>query len=284
MKANHKLWILLVWLGSFAVAPSQSVQKSPRLVEGHPSEVGVSNIRLSRIDSMCNNAINDGYLPGMVVLVSRHGKLIYHKAFGTADASTGSLLKKDAIFRLASQSKAITATATMMLWEQGLFRLDDPISKYIPEFKEPRILDSLLPDGSYTTTKAKNDITIRHLLTHTSGIGYGVIDGDERIKEIYSKAGIVDLFTTEDISIEDNIKKLAKLPLHHNPGASFTYSESYDVLGYFIEVISGMPLDRFLRTYIFEPLEMDDTYFYLPQSKSDRLVSVQTKKNNEWVN
>ena len=257
---------------------------SPALIEGKAADVGVSEERLARIDSMCVTAIREGHLPGLVALVARNGKIIYHKSFGTSNAITKKKLLKDDIFRLASQSKAITATAVMMLWEEGKFRLDDPISKYIPEFKNPQILDSLLSDGTYLTTPAKNEITIRHLLTHTSGIGYGEIDSDQRIKQIYKEAGIIDLFTTKKITIGENIKKLAKLPLHHNPGEAFTYSESYDVLGYFVEVISGVPFDVFLRTHIFDPLEMDDTWFYLPEYKVDRLVSVQTKKENQWIN
>ncbi len=146
------------------------------------------------------------------------------------------------------------------------------------------MLDSLLEDGTYTTTPADKDISIRHLLTHTSGIGYGVIDGDARFKKIYDSAGIIDLFTTKNISIGENIKKLAALPLHHNPGEKFTYSESYDVLGYFIEVMSGMPFDKFLRTHIFDPLGMDDTWFYLPDSKAKRLVTVQAKEDGKWKN
>ena len=131
---------------------------------------------------------------------------------------------------------------------------------------------------------ASGEITIRHLITHTSGIGYGVIDGDERFKLIYQKAGITDLFTIENISIEESVKKLAKLPLHHNPGEKFTYSEGLDVLGYFIEVVSDMPFDVFLKKRIFDPLGMKDTWFYLPEDKTKRLVSVQQKSDgSEWI-
>jgi CubicO group peptidase (beta-lactamase class C family) len=193
-------------------------------------------------------------------------------------------LKKDAIFRIASQTKAITSTAVMMLWEEGKFQLDDPISKYIPEFGEAQILDTFNEtDSTYTSKVAKNQITIRDLLTHTSGIGYGVIDGDERFKKIYAKAGITDLFTTEKTTIKESVQKLAKLPLHHEPGEAFTYSEGLDALGYFVEKISGIPFDEFLRTRIFNPLEMNDTWFYLPSEKHDRLVAVQKKENNKWV-
>jgi CubicO group peptidase (beta-lactamase class C family) len=265
-------------------AQTKSNQSSSALVDGKGSEVGVSEERLARIDAMCLKAIEDGEIPGVVALVARKGKIIYHKAFGTSDAKSKRTLQKDDIFRLASQSKAITATAVMMLWEEGKFQLDDPISKYIPEFKNPQVLDSVLADGTFLTKPADKEISIRHLLSHTSGIGYGVIDNDERIKKIYEDAGIIDLFTTEKITIADNIKKLATLPLHHNPGEKFTYSESYDVLGYFIEIISGEPFDIYLQTHIFEPLEMSNTAFYLPKSKEDRLVAVQTNKEGKWTN
>src|SRR5690606_28576146 len=186
-------------------------------------------------------------------------------------------------FRIASQTKAITSTAVMMLWEEGKFQLDDPISNYIPEFNDAQVLDSLHADGSFTTIPADKPITIRHLLTHTSSIGYGVIDWDERFKKIYKDAGITDIFTTEPTTIETSVKKLAKLPLHHNPGEKFTYSEGLDVLGYFVQVISGMPLDEFFRKRIFDPLGMEDTWFYLPKQKHSRLVPVQTKLDGGWV-
>jgi CubicO group peptidase (beta-lactamase class C family) len=288
MKFNYAqriFFITLIVLNCiFAQAQTKSAQRSTTLVESKGFGVGVSEERLARIDAMCLKAIEDGDIPGVVALVARKGRIVYHKAFGTSDAETKRRLQKDDIFRLASQSKAITATAVMMLWEEGKFQLDDPISKYIPEFKNPKVLDSILTDGTYLTKPADKEISIRHLLTHTSGIGYGVIDGDARIKKIYKDAGIIDLFTTKKITIAANIKRLAALPLHHNPGEKFTYSESYDVLGYFIEIMSGMPLDAYLRTHIFEPLEMTNTAFYLPKSKENRLVAVQTNAEGKWTN
>lgn len=269
----------------FKTKPTKQNNITETLPEVSAKAIGMSEQRLSYIDTMLNNAIEDAIIPGAVVLVSKNGKIAYHKAFGMADNSSGKALQQSDIFRIASQSKAITSTAVMMLWEEGKFNLDDPISKYIPEFKGEQVLDTFNEnDSSYTTKPTKKQITVRHLLTHTSGLGYGVIDGDQRFKKIYNKAGIIDLFTTKDISIESNIKKLAKLPLHHSPGEKFTYSEGLDVLGYFIEIVSGMPFDEFLKTRIFEPLGMNDTQFYLPESKYNRLVTVQTKDdNNKWV-
>ncbi len=267
-----------------AGAQTKSAKSSPPLAEAPPQSVGVSPERLARIDAMCEGAIRDGKVPGIVALVARRGKIVYHKAFGMADSEANRTLKRDDIFRIASQSKAVTATAVMALWEEGRFQLDDPVSKLIPEFKNAQVLKSYNEaDGSWTGEPAKREITIRHLLTHTSGVGYGVIDGDPRFKAIYAKAGITDLFTTEKITIGESVRKLAKLPLHHHPGEKYTYSEGLDVLGYFIEIVSGMPFDQFLQKRIFDPLGMKDTGFYLPAEKAARLVAVQKPDGGKWV-
>lgn len=267
-----------------AAAQTKSLKKSPLLTEGNPESAGMSRERLARIDSMCENAITKANLPGIVALVARHGKIIYYKAFGSAGGEANHAMKRDAIFRIASQSKAITATAVMLLWEQGKFKLDDPVSKYIPEFKNPQVLKTFqYKDTSYTTEPARSEITIRQLLTHTSGLGYGQIDADERFKMLYQKAGVTDLFTTENISIGESVKKLAKLPLHFNPGEKYSYSEGLDVLGYLVEVVSGEPFDLFLRKHLFDPLGMNDTWFYLPQEKAGRLVTVQKQEGGKWM-
>lgn len=254
------------------------------LSESTPESAGMSSERLSRIDQLCTQAVSDAKIPGVVALVARNGKIVYYKAFGMADNQSGKSLKRDDIFRIASQTKAITSTAVMMLWEEGKFRLDDPISKYIPEFKNPQVLKTFNPkDSSYTSVPAVGEITIRQLLNHTSGLGYGVIGDDERIRKIYQKAGIVDAFCSEKVTIGENIKKLAKLPLLFNPGEKYSYCEGLDVLGYLIEIESGMPFDVFLRTRLFEPLGMNDTWFYLPEEKASRLVSVQKPEDGKWV-
>lgn len=280
---KNLLTIAFVSLTLFVNAQTKSIQKSAPLAPASPESVGVSSERLDRIDAMCKEAIKNNEVPGIVALIARNGKIVLHEAYGMADNTSARKMKTDDIFRIASQSKAITSTAVMMLWEEGKFRLDDPISKYIPEFKNPQVLSSFkYADTTYRTVPANKEITIRHLITHTSGLGYGVIDGDERFQMIYEKAGITDLFTTAPITIEQSVKKLAKLPLHHHPGEKFTYSEGLDVLGYFIEVVSGMPFDEFLRKRLFDPLGMDDTWFYLPNSKYNRLVTVQQQKDGKW--
>lgn len=275
--------IVLIFVCSFGFAQTKSARISAPLKEASPESVGMSAERISRIEQMLQKAITDENIPGATAIICKNGKIIYQKAFGYADVPGKIPMKTDNIFRIASMSKAITSTAVMMLWEQGKLMLDDPISRYIPEFKNPVVLDKFrMADSSFSTVPAAREITVRHLLTHTSGIGYGVIDGDERMKAIYKKAGIVDLFTTENVKIGDNIKKLAKLPLHASPGDKYIYSEGLDVAGYLIEVVSGMPFDQFLAKNIFEPLGMTDTYFYLPGSKADRLVKVHTKTDGKW--
>ncbi|MEM9932466.1 MAG: serine hydrolase domain-containing protein, partial [Bacteroidota bacterium] len=212
-------FLLILALVELGITQTSSSQSSPLLAYDTPAEVGMSAERLARIDAMCEETIANNEVPAMVALVARKGKIVYHKAFGLENVEKEIKIDRDAIFRIASQTKAITSTAVMMLWEEGKFRLDDPISTYIPEFKNPQVLAGFrYADTSYTTRPANNEITIRHLLTHTSGIGYGFIDGDERMKMIYRKAGIVEAFEVRDYTIKENIKKLGPLPLHHDPG------------------------------------------------------------------
>ncbi|WP_319481455.1 serine hydrolase domain-containing protein [uncultured Draconibacterium sp.] len=282
MKKLTLLFALCIFLLGVTNAQTTSIIKLHKLEEMPPESAGISAQRLARIDKMCEEEVAKGNLPGIVSLVARNGKIVHWKAYGVANEA-GDKMERDAIFRIASQSKAITSTAVMMLWEEGKFQLDDPISEYIPEFKNQQVLTNFrYSDTTWTGVPVKNEITIRHLLSHTSGIGYGVIDGDERFKMLYKKAGVTDLFTTKNITIEESVKKLAQLPLHHEPGTQFTYSEGLDVLGYFIEIVSGMPFDKYLKTHIFDPLGMEDTWFYQPEKNINRVVEVQTPVNGEW--
>ena len=282
---------VLVFFNSCQIreAGQVQIQKTSKTIHQWPKSlpelVDMSSSRLANLDSIFIQHIEQEKIPGMVALIVRNGFVVYEKAFGNADPLTNEPYKTDNIFRIASQTKAITATAVMMLWEKGLFNLDDPISMYIPEFKDLSILKEFNDsDSTYKTIPAKNQMTIRHLLNHTSGIGYGIIDGDERIRKIYQKAGVVDLYTTKNVSIEQSVKRLAKLPLHHEPGERFTYSEGLDVLGYLIEIISGQSFSEFLEEHLFEPLGMSNTQFYLNEDQYQLLVPVQTKnQNGEWI-
>ena len=279
MKSYTSLVLLLLCIGFNVFAQTSTFNLSaPQQLMGTktPATVGMSAERLNRIDKVLQDLIARDQLPGMVAMVVRNGQIVYHKAFGTADVQTGRPFKTDDIFRIASMSKAITATAAMMLYEEGKFSLDDPISKWIPEFKSPQVISTYnAKDTTFTTVPAKGEITVRHLMTHTSGLSYGVISGDERFRAINAKAGIVDLYTTKAVTVADNIKKLAKQPLIHNPGEKFTYALGLDVLGYLIEIWSGQSFDQYLRSHLLDPMGMTDTYFYLPDAKKDRLVPVQ---------
>lgn len=281
-KLAPTILILIFSFSVFAQTPSQ--KKSPPLTEGTPQSVGISPDRLKKLDAMLEESVSSGEIPGLVALIVRNGKVVYHSAKGKTDLESGKNMSKDAIFRIASQTKSITSTAVMMLWEEGEFRLDDPISKFIPEFKNPQVLQNFrYGDTTFTTVAANKEITIRHLLTHSSGIGYGGIDTDERMRMIYQKAGIVEAFDTKGMNNEHNIKKLAVLPLHQNPGESFIYSMSIDVLGHLVEVVSGMSLENFFQERIFKPLGMGDTYFYLPEHKISRLVTLYVPNKDSWV-
>ena len=246
--------------------------------------------RLNSIEELITKDIEQNNLPGAVVLVGDDKGIVYKKAFGIKNPETQEKYKDDDIFRIASMTKAITSIAVLKLWEKGKIYLDDPIEKYIPEFKGVEIFESFNEkDSSYTSKQTTKKITVRQLLTHTSGIGYDFIDGNPSIKAIYHKKkqsfmknGVM-CFCDEDVTIGEAIENLADVPLHHEPGEKFTYGMGLDVLGYMIEIVSGKKLNEFFREEIFEPLEMNDTYFYLPTEKEDRLVPVLTKNENEWV-
>ncbi len=259
-------------------------QKSTALQTAKPETVGFSSERLKRIDANINEWINNGRLNGCVALIIRNGKIVYHKGFGFDDEEKTKAIRTDNIYRIASQTKAITSTAIMMLYEEGKFLLDDPISKYIPEFTKQQVLDKFNEaDSSYTTLPAKTEVTIRQLLTHTSGIAYSQI-GSKEANAIFAKTTITaGIGVAKGKLLADDMKKLGNIPLMHQPGEKFTYGLNTDVLGYLVEIISGMRLDEFFRKRIFEPLGMNDTYFYLPQSKQSRLVTLYEEVDKKLV-
>jgi CubicO group peptidase (beta-lactamase class C family) len=275
MKRNSYLPVIAIII--FIVC---SCTQSPVLHEGSPSSVKVSAGRLNRIDNILKQSIDSGWIAGAVAFIARDGKIVYNKSFGYNDPETKAPMKSDIIFRIASQSKAITSVAAMMLFEEGKFLLDDPISKYIPEFSKPVVLDTYNEkDTTFTTIPAKREITVRDLLTHTSGIDYANI-GSAKMIAIYNKAGIPVGFESRHLLLADAIKKLGKLPLVHQPGEGFTYGLNADVLGYLVEVLSGMSFDRFLKERLFMPLGMNDSYFYIPKEKQARIATVFTEKNH----
>lgn len=246
-----------------------------------PEEAGFSQTRLNNIDKLLEENVKNQNIPGAVALIIRNGKIVYFKSFGYSDVEKKSALKKDDIFRIASQSKAITSLAVMMLWEEGKFLLDDPVSRYIPEFRNPRVLKSFnKDDSSFTAEPAAREITIRQLLTHSSGIDYAVI-GSAEFKAIYAKAGVPSGIGNDGDVLADKMKLLGSLPLKHQPGEKFTYGLNTDLLGYLVEIWSGQSFNEFLKTRIFDPLGMKDTYFYLPKNKQNRLVALHGNKDGK---
>jgi len=243
-----------------------------KLAQAAPETQKFSQERLYRIDRMTKEYIETGKMVGAAALIIRNGKIVYYRSFGWEDRESKKPLRRNAIFRIASQTKAITSVAIMMLYEEGKFLLDDPVSKYIHSFKNPQVLDKFnAQDTTYTTVPAKREVTIRDLLSHTSGIDYAQIGSPEFVA-IYAKNNIRSFYGQGSSSLAEDIQKLGSLPLKHSPGEKFTYGLNTDVLGYLVEVVSGMSLDEFFRKKIFDPLGMKDTYFYLPPEKQARLV------------
>ncbi len=249
----------------------------PVLQAAAPQTVGMSAAGLQRLDQLLREYTAAGRVPGAIGFVARDGKIVYRQAFGFADVAARTPLAPDAIVRVASQTKAITSVGLMLLFDQGRFKLDDPISKYLPAFAHPKVLATFNDkDSTYTTVPARGEITIRQLLTHTSGIGYPVI-GSKEARAIYAKTHIPSGVGTPGGTLAAAIDALGPLPLMHQPGEKFTYGLSVDVLGRLIEVLSGQPLDQYLRARIFEPLGMRDTYFYLPAALQPRLAALYTE-------
>ena len=240
-----------------------------------PEAVGLSSERLERINRVMEEYVKQEDIAGVVTLVARRGKLAHLEAFGMMDIENGKPMRTDTIFRIASMTKPITSVAVMMLYEEGHFLLSDPVSKYIPEYKNPKVLapeadedsDSIPP----ATVPADREITIRHLLNHTSGITY---NWNGKLGKTYNEAGVTNGIVQTDGIIGEKMKILAGLSLLHHPGEAFEYGLSIDVLGYLVEVVSGMTLDEFFHKRIFEPLGMKDTHFFIPEEKLPRLAAV----------
>ena len=263
---------LLFFINSFSQVVLQSVR---------PETEGISTERLKQIDANIDLWIKEEQLNGATTIILRNGKIVYYKSFGFANKQQNIPMKNDNIFRIASMTKPIISVAAMMLYEEGKFLLTDPVSKFIPEFKNPVVLDKYnAADTTYTTVAAKREITMRDILSHTSGIGYAQI-GSGTANAIYYKNKINGGIGTPYSTLKEVITRLAKLPLMVQPGEEFYYGLNTDVLGYLIEVISGRPLDKYLQQKIFEPLGMNDTYFFLPKEKQARLVSLYTQQGNQ---
>lgn len=264
---------LLIWGFLWSLVPVFGQGLPPAA----PEAIGLSAERLARIDRVIQTYLQREEVAGAVVLVARKGQVGYYKAFGMADRENRIPMREDALFRIASMTKPITSVAVMMLYEEGHFLLDDPVSAHLPAFQAMQVLvpDSLAPDG-YRLDPAQRPITIRDLLTHSAGITYGSF-GQPYIADQYRAAGISDGLTQTEGDLATMVDRLARLPLTQQPGV-WQYGLATDVLGRLVEVWSGMSLDRFFATRIFQPLGMTDTHFFLPPDKVARLPAVYTPR------
>ena len=251
-----------------------------------PENNGMSSDRLSNINTVFSDYVAKGKLPGVVVLAARNGKIVYHQAIGMNDMEQKIPMQTTNIFRIASQTKAIVSVGIMMLQEEGKILLSDTLSKYIPEFEHTKValpLSKQRKKGNMDANrivKAKRQIRIRDLLTHTSGIGYGYGPA----KKKWKRAGIQGwYFAHRNEPILETVKRMAKLPMEAHPGERYVYGYSTDILGAVIEVVSGQPLDVFLKERILDPLGMADTHFYLPESKASRLSVVYSQCGNKLL-
>lgn len=233
---------------------------------------GFSSTRLERLDAGIQQAISEQQIAGAVALVQRRGEVVYLKAFGKADNPAGQAMQTDTLFRIASMTKPITSTAVMMLFEEGRFLLDDPVGKYLPEFdREMQVVEKT--DDGYSLVPATKPITIRHLLTHTSGISYRFI-AQPPLDKYYADADVNDGLGDGKQDLATAIPTLAGLPLAHQPGEGWTYGLSTDVLGRLVEVLSGESLDVFFAERIFAPLGMKDSYFAALPGERGRISAV----------
>ncbi len=285
--------LFLVMLLVAAFNPVASAKEIPTV---KPEREGFSSERLQRITQAMNAQVEQGIMVGGQGLVARNGKIVYQANYGMADREAAKPMQDDTLFRIYSMTKPITSVAVMMLYEEGLFLLDDPVAKYLPELADLEVAMStadsqlgIASDGtvSRTTGEADEDLvgkrrkpvrqpTIRDLLMHTAGFTYGVF-GNTEVDQLYRQAQM----QLPQMTVNDLVAALGKLPLQYDPGTRWHYSVSVDVQGALVERVSGMTFGEFLRTRIFEPLDMSDTFFFVPPEKLDRLAQLYSPKGTK---
>ncbi len=238
-----------------------------------PEDVGISSKRLEKIHTVLQGHVDKGQVPGFLAVIARKGKIAHFETIGRQDVENKKLVKADTIFRIYSMSKPITSVAVMILYDEGRIQLDDPVENYIPAFKDMKVFN----DAQTKAHAAKNKMTIKHLLTHSSGLTYGW--GDRPVDRLYDKLKIF----APDSTLAEKIVKLSDIPLVFEPGKRWKYGVSTDVLGYLVEVVSDMPFEEFLQTKIFKPLDMVDTGFSVPQTKVDRFAAIYRATESEGL-
>ncbi len=255
---------------AFAGAPAWSAPKAPTaaiLAPAAPEAEGFSPERLKRLDVYMQGLVDQGHLPGAITMVARHGKIVSYETFGKT-AIGGAPMTKDTIFRIYSQSKPVTGVAMMILFEEGKWRLDDPVTKFVPELAHLQVYKGQNPDGTFITEPATRAPTMREIMSHTGGFAYG-LRTDQPVEKAYRDSGLLGSKTQAEF-----LTTLAKLPLASQPGTEWRYSVSVDIQGLIVERLSGMSLADFMKSRIFDPLKMTDTAFWVPPTKQDRLAAL----------
>ena len=246
--------------------------------------VGLCSARLQRLHGLFRAYVDNGDMAGAATLIARRGRVAHLGTFGMAHRDEGRAIAADTLFRIASMTKPITSVAVMMLVEEGRVLLNDPVARYLPEFSDAKVLERVGDEGAFRLVEPARAMTVRHLLTHTSGLTYGDAEGNEVVASYYRVANIAGSFGGAE-TLATAVGRIGRLPLAFHPGENWAYGFSTDVLGRLVEVVSGVDLAEFFRTRIFQPLGMSDTHFYLPPDKVRRLARVYTRKETgvlEW--
>ena len=250
-------------LAASVLAPAFAAE--PELQHAKPADVGLDPAGLEKLNEAMHGMVDGGQLAGVVTMVSRKGKVVHFDAYGKRDIENGLPVEKDTIFRIYSMTKPIIGVALMTYYDEGRFTLDDPVSKFIPEFADLKVAKKDGPDGMPITEDADHPMTMRELMSHTAGLTYGLFS-QSQVDTLYVNANILDF----NQSLKDMIDKLAKIPLRQQPGSMWHYSVAVDVQGYVLEVLAGKPLDEVLNERLFGPLGMTDTAFWVEPDKVDR--------------
>ena len=247
---------------------------APTLITASPEEVGLSAIGLAKVDQAVQAQIDAGAIAGAVTLVARHGRVCHLHAMGLQNIERGEASRIDGLYRIFSMTKPVTAAAMMILWDEGLWRPEDPIEKHLPEFAGVRVFAGLEPDGSARLEPAEHRPTLLELLTHTAGLSYGTAlsNPNDPVDQAYRAAQV-----WEAADLSEMMARLAPLPLAYQPGSSWRYSIGMDVQGALIERLTGQSLPDFMQARIFGPLGMTDTAFHTPPEKADRLAALYLK-------
>jgi CubicO group peptidase (beta-lactamase class C family) len=234
----------------------------------NPESLGFDSQRLARLDAYMSKAVADGRVAGMITLLARHGQVVSEKTYGMKRLEASAPMTRDTIFRLYSMSKPITGVAMMILFEEGKWRLDDPVTRFVPEFKELKVMTGKDAEGHLTLEPMKRPPTMREIMSHSAGFGYGLSDQNP-VDKLYREKAVLGAN-----GLADMIKRTAEIPLMFQPGTHWSYSSAVDIQGYIVEKLSGMPFGEFLKQRVFTPLKMTDTAFYVPKEKASRLAAV----------